>query len=348
MMTLPMRANVRSLLLGSLVSAFFIVLLIYQVDVGKSWETLARIDYRLMFTPMLITFGLLILRPWRWQQMFPKSQRPTLWSSVRVFGIAIIVNNLFPARAGDVLRCFLITREHKLTGASLALATVGLEKIFDGMTLLLVVLSTLAFVSSPDWLARIGLFSSVVFGGAITALMLLHFRPLWLIQVIRPLFRTCRLVALGERVITALDSFGEGLTVISSPFRLMALILLTLVIWLGEAIVISGLGSTLNIALSFPAAIVVAAVLGLGLALPAGPGFIGTFEYFALAGLSLTGIKAESALALAVVLHSWTFLANSIFGMAGIAAGGLSGAVSYPLFLRPGGKLQLEKQRHAN
>jgi uncharacterized protein (TIRG00374 family) len=313
------------------------VLLIYQVDMGKSWEVLGRIDFRLMLTPMLITFGLFALRPWRWQQMFPNSQRPSFWSSFRVFNIATMANNLFPARGGDVLRCLLITREHKLTGASLALATLGLEKVFDGMILLLVVLSTVVFVNSPEWLARMGLFSSLVFGGAVAVLLLLHFRSVWLIEAIRPLCRAVRLVTLGERIVALLVSFVEGLTVMSSPLRLMALILATLVIWLAEAAVISALGSTLNLAISFPAAILVSAVLGLGLALPAGPGFVGTFEFFAVAGLTLTGVEAESALALALALHAWSFFASSIFGLTSIATARLSRTDRYLLFPLAGG-----------
>jgi hypothetical protein len=62
---------VRSLLLGILASLSFGLLLIYQVDVEKSWEVLGRIDFRLMLTPTPITFVLFALRPWRWQQMFP-------------------------------------------------------------------------------------------------------------------------------------------------------------------------------------------------------------------------------------------------------------------------------------
>jgi uncharacterized protein (TIRG00374 family) len=338
-------ANVRSLLLGLLVSVSFGVLLIYQVDVEKSWEILGRIDLRLMHTPLLITGGLFALRPWRWQQMFPNTHRPSFRSSFRVFGIAIMANNLFPARGGDVLRCFLITREHKSVSASLALATLGLEKVFDGMTLLLVVLSTVIFVSSPDWLARMGLLSSLFFGSAVAALLLLHFRSVWLIARIRPLFRAVRLVALGERIVTLLASFVEGLTVMTSPLRLLGLLLATLVIWLGEAIRISALGLAMNIDISFPAAILVSAVLGLGLALPAGPGFVGTFEFFAVAGLSLTGVEADSALALALVIHAWSFLGTSIFGLIGIATARLSRADRNSLISVTAGRLPRARNR---
>jgi uncharacterized protein (TIRG00374 family) len=243
-----------------------------------------------------------------------------------------MANNLFPARGGDLLRCLLMTREHKLNGASLALATLGLEKVFDGMTLLLVILFTVVFAGSPDWLARMGLFSCLFFGGSVAVLLLLHFRSVWLIEAIRSLFRAVRLVALGERMVTLLASFVEGLTVMSSPFRLVGLILATIVIWLGEAAVISALGLTLNIGISFPAAILVSAVLGLGLAVPAGPGFVGTFEFFAVAGLSLTGVEAETALALALVMHAWSFLATSSFGLVGIATARLSRTDRLSLF----------------
>jgi uncharacterized membrane protein YbhN (UPF0104 family) len=76
----------------------------------------------------------------------------------------------------------------------------------------------------------------------------------------------------------------------------------------------------------------VSAVLGLGLAVPAGPGFLGTFEFFAVAGLSLNGVETESALALALLLHAWSFLATSIFGLIGVATAGLSRTDRHSLF----------------
>lgn len=69
---------------------------------------------------------------------------------------------------------------------------------------------------------------------------------------------------------------------------------------------------------------VVAAVLGLGLMIPAGPASIGTYEFFVVAAMGLAGIASGSALAYAVLLHSWVFVISSIVGLACLAWAGLT------------------------
>ncbi len=305
----------RSLLWGLAISISFLALLVNQVDVRKSWEVLAGTDFRLMLLPTLITFATLGLRPRRWQSIFPNGDRPTFWSSFSVFSIGTVANNVFPARAGDILRCFLISRERTLSGASLALATVGLEKILDGMVALMVVLAAVFFVNSTELLTGMSLVSSCLFGGAIVTFIFLHFRSMRLIALIRSLFRKIHLPALGEKVALLLACFSDGLDVVGSPFRLASVAALTGLIWVGEGALVLTLGLSLNISLSFPAAMLVTAVIGLGLALPAAPGAFGTYEFFAVAGLSLVGVNSQAAFALALLMHAWIFLATSILGV---------------------------------
>lgn len=206
-------------------------------------------------------------------------------------------------------------------GASLALATVGLEKGLDGMAALLVVLTALFFVSSTEWLAEIGLAASLLFGGAVIMFLFLHFRSIWFIASIRSLLRRLHLPALGEKVALLLACFSDGLDVVGSPFRFASVAALTGLIWAGEAALVLTLGLSLNISLSFPAAMLVTAVIGLGLALPAAPGAFGTYEFFAVAGLSLVGIKSETALALALLMHAWIFVTTSILGLVSFGLG---------------------------
>ncbi len=311
----------RSLVLGLAISIGFLVLLVNQVDVRKSWNVLAGIDFRLMLLSALITFATLGLRPRRWQSIFPNSNRPTFWSSFRVFSIGTVANNVFPARAGDILRCFLISRERTLSGASLALATVGLEKVLDGMAALLVVLAAVFFVHSTELLTGMSLVSSCLFGGAIVMFIFLRFRSKRLIALIRSLFQRLHLPALGEKAALLLACFSDGLDVVGSPFRLASAAALTGLIWVGEGALVLTLGLSLSIALSFPAAMLVTAVIGLGLVLPAAPGAFGTYEFFAVTGLSLVGIKSEAALALALLIHAWIFITTSILGLISFGLG---------------------------
>ena len=321
-----------SVLFGVLLSTGFIVLLIHQVDLAKSWAVLARIDFRLTLIPTFITFGTLALRPWRWQEIFPDDHRPSFWCCFRALAIANGANNFLPARAGDLLRCFLITGDHTLTGASVAIATLGLEKIFDGMVLSLLVLPAMLFIMPPEWLTRIGVISLFVFSGAVTAILFLHFASSWVVGAIRSFCRTVRLVSVGDKLVPLIVCYSKGLMVVRSPLRMASLAALTIVIWVADAALTWSLASTLGSSISFPAAILVSAVLGLGLAIPAAPGFIGTYEFFAVAGLNLAGLKPEAALAVALLMHAWSFLATSILGLVGIATENVARAAGEPPF----------------
>jgi len=104
-------SDLRSLLVGLPLSVAFVLLRAKQVDLCESWQVLLQTNFRLMLTPTVLTLGILSLRPW-------------------LRGAA---NNFFPARAGDMLRDAYRSRVSTLIGASLVLATVGLEKLLEAL-----------------------------------------------------------------------------------------------------------------------------------------------------------------------------------------------------------------------
>ena len=123
----------RSLLLGLLIGLGLLVIVLSQLNLKQAWQTLIQLDGRKLWFPLLITVGSQPLRPWRWQTIFPKESRPRFWSCFSVLAVGLMSNNFLPGRGGDLLRCFLVRREVSLAGASLVLATLGLEKVLDGM-----------------------------------------------------------------------------------------------------------------------------------------------------------------------------------------------------------------------
>ena len=308
----------RWLFLGLLISLCFLVLLFRHVDLDQSWKDLAGVHVRLLLVPLLVTFVSTPLRPWRWQEIFPSTMRPGFIPCFGILSVGNMTNNLLPARGGDLLRCFLIQNKHSLSGASTALATLALEKVLDGLALLVIVLLSCCFFSPPQWLWKLGFLSGIVFVGALMMLVLLRYRTVWFLARVRSLFRVIRLVALGEKIAVLSEGFAEGLSAVTSPSHMTKLVLLTILVWVGDAALIWGIALVLDLSLSLPSAVFVSAVLGLGLMIPAAPGFIGTYEFFSVAALRASGIGSESALALAVVMHAWVFLATIILGFIGL------------------------------
>src|SRR5262249_62373126 len=87
-------------------------------------------------------------------------------------------------------------------------------------------------------------------------------------------------------------------------------------------------GLALAFGIKFPvvSAVVVSAVLGLGLMVPAAPGGLGTYELAGVAGLQLIGVDASSAAALTLVIHAWVFVTNVGGGLFLLACGGMPAA----------------------
>ncbi len=314
-------------LLGAVAGLGLLGWLLRRVNVAESWTLLTQADARLIFVPLLITLGCVPLRAWRWWAIFPRWMRPGFGACFWMLAIGNLANNLLPGRGGDLFRSFLISREHKTTGPGAALATVGLEKVLDGLVLLAMVFPLSFVLPMPRWFGRAGILASLCFGGAFALLLLLRYRLLWFSHPMGAVLRALHLSALEGRIASFVASLAEGLNAITAARQMAGLVFLTVAIWLSEGALVWGLALALRVPLSLPAAVVVSAVLGLGLAIPAAPGFLGTYEFFSVAGLTLFGIDLEPAFALAVVMHAWSFLSTAALGLIGLGVEGVNFAV---------------------
>lgn len=310
-----MRLSLRGAVLGSLISGACVVILLRNVELADSWQILAQVSGRLLLLPVAITLVNLVLRAARWQRLFPSEARPSLLSAFQVLAIGNMANNLLPGRAGDLSRCVLIGRRTSLANASLAFATVAVEKILDGLALVGVVLSAVWLLSPPQWVSRMAIGSAILFAlAAILGLWLRH-RPGLFLRVARRIF--------GSRGESLLAACAEGLHVLGSPAHALAPVVITAAVWATEAGLVWAIALSLGVRIAPLSALVVAAVLGLGFMIPAAPAGLGTYELFGVAAFKLVGVAAGGALAVTALLHVWVFVANNALGLLCVAWAGI-------------------------
>lgn len=313
----------RSPWIGIAISAVLLALLFTQIDLRGVLDGLRRVDATRLWQPLLLIALGLAIRPLRWQLIFSPAQRPKLVDAFHVWTIANMANNILPARGGDLLRCFLIARGDRLNGASAALATLGLEKVLDGLALLVVILLSFLFLTPPAWLTTMVLLAAAVFGGALAVMVALQSRPAAVEALARRLLAAIGRASLGERVAGLLGSFAGGLAAVRSLSQMAALILLTALTWVIDAALVWSVANALGAPLTPWIGAVVAAVLGLGLMIPAAPGYVGSYEFFSVATLKMVGVGAEIATALTVTMHAGVLLMTTLFGVASLAASGI-------------------------
>jgi uncharacterized protein (TIRG00374 family) len=109
--------------------------------------------------------------------------------------------------------------------------------------------------------------------------------------------------------------FLHGMKGITHSRGLMPIALLSIACWVIHGMYFYLIFKALDIELSFSAALVLQMVIGLGVILPAAPGYVGTFEYFTVLGLALFGIGHEPAFAYALLAHICQFIPVSAVGL---------------------------------
>jgi hypothetical protein len=316
--------KIRSAVLGGLISLCFIGLLLKRVSLYETWHTLHSIDPRRLVLPLLMFAMNYPLRALRWQLIFPRQARPGYWATFRAFAIGTGSNNFVPGRAGDVARCVLMAPDSSLAGSSLALATLAIEKVLDGLALLAIVLLACVYISPPNWLTTLVIAAMFVFGGALVVICAVRFKTEWFLGRVQAMLAAMRLRSLAKKATALFGSFNEGLHGVASIAQMLCLTAITALIWITEAGSVWGVAQALRLPLSLPYSVVVAAVIGLGFMVPAGPASIGTYEFFVVAAMGLAGIASGSALAYALLLHAWVFVTTSVVGLACLAWAGLT------------------------
>ena len=121
--------------IGLLISAVLLYFALRGLDFGKLWEVLKTAQYIWLLPGIAVYFLAVWVRAWRWHYLLrPLKKIPTA-TMFPVVAIGYFGNNILPARAGEVLRAFVL-RKREGVPVSASLATVIVERIFDGVVML--------------------------------------------------------------------------------------------------------------------------------------------------------------------------------------------------------------------
>ena len=270
------------------------------------------------------------VRTWRWQVLLNPLKRIPQRELFPVVCIGYMGNNVYPARAGEVLRSILLKQSDDVP-ISGSLATIVVERLFDGITILALVLlnfrQLVRIAPDAQWMQRIQTGSILV--GGIFAVILLVFLAMvflpkqtqavsgWFINKLLP-------QKLRAKVSGILDKFIDGLRVLRSPGQSLLVLALSMLVWIFEGGLYWGVMKALGLDLSFMSLLLIEGVVNLVLLIPAAPGGLGTFDAAAKFMLSLFGIPAEQALGYALILRVALWIPITALGAIFFVKEGLS------------------------
>ena len=315
-----MKTSWRSII-GIALSVVLLWWTLRDVSLAVVWNELSHSSIPLFIASMTAATVLFPLRAMRWKVILepvaPGQPFGALWRSTCV---GMMANNLLPARAGEIARAYVLTKQ---TGVPFAvsIASLAVDRLFDMLVLLLLAVAAFVDPAFPRSATVAGQSMGNLAQGSIVFVILLFVALYALVffpaQIVRLFELFARRVSpsLEERGKTVLIGFSEGLSVLRHPGHFFSVLMWTVAHWLMNAFAFWLGFKAVGISLPFSAALFLQTLIAVGVALPSAPGFFGVFEKLATVGLAIYVVPATQATSWAIGYHILSFIPITLIGL---------------------------------
>jgi glycosyltransferase 2 family protein len=300
--------------IGLLISVAFLFLVFRGLNFDRTITAIRGANYWLLLPALVAYFAGVWVRSVRWQVLLGPIKKITSWRLFPVVVIGYMANDVLPARIGEIVRAYVLGRREDVSTTA-TLATIVVERIFDGLVMILFMAAVALMVPLGDQLLVIVRLASVIFFGVLIVFFALAFIPRLADFSVSLVVRVLP-GRYGEKAAGLLRSFIDGLGCLKSARQLSAVLGLSVAAWLLEASMYFIIASGFQISLPFYGAILTTAVANLATLVPSSPGYVGPFEAGSMLVLSgVFGFAREAAMSYVIVLHAALYLPVTLLGL---------------------------------
>jgi uncharacterized protein (TIRG00374 family) len=278
----------------------------YYAFHGIEWKKVETAFSRLDVMSLLPAVGalalLMLLRAYRWKLFVAPVQAVPLRSFWSATLIGFMANDLLPLRAGEFVRAYALAHI-TLVRVSTAVATTVLERVWDAVAVAVLLVVTLSGFPLPPWLRNanfvlLGMCGVVLIGG-------------W--AVVR--MGEGAFARLSPRFAAIARNFVSGFSMLQNIPLMLWVLVLSLLIWLTLTGFYLLLFHACGLDLPLRAAFVVMIFTVFAAAIPAAPGYLGTFQVAMELALRFFSVPKEEALGFSLVAHITQILPVVIVGL---------------------------------
>lgn len=295
-------------IVGFIVSIVLLYFSLKDIRFHEIMATLQKADPWLIPVPLIFIIIAVVLCAFRWSRL--------IGGGVHFLGvfaalmIGLFVNNVLPARIGEVARAYVISKKHGLS-FTYSFSTVLLDRFFDLTGLLL-----LAFIFFPDESLPAAVSRSIYI-----LIALLIFCIGCMILLSRETFAK-KIAGISTRIKRPLLSkltdrifkIQENLKRINSPFNLILSVAISFCTWFSMTIALYLVILMLGIHIDFRDIPFVCALLNLGLTIPSSPGYVGVYQFLLVYLLAIFGVPKHEGFTISIIYHAMWFVPYNVIG----------------------------------
>ncbi len=315
---------------GLAVSAFFLYIALRGLHLDEVWSAISNARLFWLLPGILVYFVAVLVRAWRWQFLLRPIKPISLAGMFPVIAIGYMGNNIYPARAGELISALVLKRRYQVP-VSASLATILVERIFDGVVMLsflffnLFQLSHFAAQSGfMDLLRSLSLWGSVIFIGLLVVFLAMASFPQKADRVLASITNAILPTRWRPGAGNIIQRFLQGFGALGSPREVLIVFVSSIGIWLIETCFYWFVMRAFPFSVSFFTLMLLLGVVNLATTLPSAPGYVGTFDAMSIAFLNAVGISPALSAGYTLLLHAALWLPITALGLFYFAREGLS------------------------
>jgi uncharacterized protein (TIRG00374 family) len=304
---------------GLIISLLFLYLAFRKVDLPRLWAVIDSVLLWPLCIVIAIAFLQYIIRSLRWVVLLEPIKKVSFDNCLLCVLVGFAANCIFPARLGEFIRAACLGAREELKGG-IVFGSIVVERFFDGLTLLLVlVIGLMGAASLPLWeglgegLRTAGLLVLLTYLCLAACLVGLKLKADSFSHLLNRLLFFIP-ASIRTKIIDTMLHFSLGLVLIKSPKKWILAVFYSFLLWFTHLFQIQLIESAINVSLPFLSTFIILAMASFGAMIPSGPGFIGTFHLAVQYGFMVCGISSEEALSAAILWHASSVLPTILFG----------------------------------
>ena len=114
----------------------------------RIWGEMRQMRWTWVVFAVVCDTAVYLLHGWRWKLMLRPIEKIPYLQTLEAIYVGLFTNEVFPLRAGELIRCFLLSRTPRVP-LSVTFASALIERIFDGVWLIICFLFCLRLGRMP-------------------------------------------------------------------------------------------------------------------------------------------------------------------------------------------------------
>jgi len=314
-------------IIGLTVSAISLYIAIQNLHLREVWEAFRQAQYIWIIPAVLLYLLALMARTGRWQALLSSEKKIRFRNLLPTMAMGRGANNLYPFRTGEIVRVLLLRKRNEVSGAA-GLASIMVERVFDGLTMVLFLILAALIGGIPTYLRYVFWAAMGVFGVALASIYTIVLWPTPFQSIAEYFIEHLIPKPFRPRLRSIVERFIYGFSSVRSVLTLTLVLFFSISVWSAETfsywLMMHAFGFSGMV--NFHQLLLMSSAANLGTALPSGPGNIGTFDAPAILVLTWVGIPENTAISYQTLLHAVLWNTETLYGLWFMWRGGLKKA----------------------